>query len=97
MGLKQQSHTILSKPTTIIEVEENLGVKARAKVNHQVPSITVSTVGRATIGVIVLHLVKNMGNVENKTILRLFTSRAQTREIVANTGQELKEKRNSMK
>ena len=84
---------ILSKPTTIIEVEENLGVKARAEADHPVLSITVSTVGRATIGVIVLHLVKNVGNVEKKTTLRLFASWAQIEEIAANIGQKVKGKK----
>ena len=70
------------------EVEENLGVKARAEADPQVISITASTVGRATTKEIVLHLVRNVGNVVQKTTLKLFANQAQIEEIVANIGQE---------
>ena len=83
----------------VLEVEENSGAKARAMVDHPVQFTIVSIVGKLTIKETVLHLARSVGNVVKRNTLKLYVSLAlvQTREIAANIGQELREKRNFIK
>ena len=83
----------------VLEVEENLGPKARAMVDHPVQFTIVSIVERPTIRATVLHLARSVENVAKRTTLKLYVSLVlvQTREIAVNIGQGLKGKRNFMK
>ena len=58
--------------TATIGVEANPGTRIRDVVSPKVPLETVSTVGKAMIEAVVQHLVKNVPNVEERTISSLY-------------------------
>ena len=58
--------------TATIGVEANPGTRIRDIVSPKVPLETVSIVGKAMIEAVVQHLVKNVPNVEERTISSLY-------------------------
>ena len=58
--------------TATIGVEANPGTRIRGVVSPKVPLETVSIVGKAMIKAVVQHLVKNVPNVEERTISSLY-------------------------
>ena len=83
-----------------LEVEENSEAKARAVADQPVPFAIVNIVENHTIKAIALHLERNVGSAEKKTISRLCVSLAHlsTKGTAVNTGLKQKvQERNSMK
>ena len=58
--------------TATIGVEANPGTRIRDIVSPKVPLETVSIVGKAMIKAVIQHLVKNVPNVEERTISSLY-------------------------
>ena len=58
--------------TATIGVEANPGTRIRGVVSPKVPLETVSIMGKAMIEAAVQHLVKNVPNVEERTISSLY-------------------------
>ena len=58
--------------TATIGVEANPGIRIRDIVSPKVPLETVSIVGKAMIEAVFQHLVKNVPNVEERTISSLY-------------------------